>query len=361
MLAEAQHITEQMRLKEEEMRKNLLKLMSTQEEMHRSQAELSGQTEAVNATLATLELDMEGKIQKVNPVLVKNLLYENEAELLTQPYENLLPASERNAVWVYDLWEQLRQGDVYRREIRMLDKSGQEHWFSTTFTPIKNRNQKPYKAIFMGLEISLVRQSILDYEGKLAAIQRSSAVIEFDTHGFITHVNDRYLHLLHYAAPELLGKHHSILVPEEDRESDEYITFWDRLARGESTQGRFCRLTKTQKRIWIWGSFGAIQNQEGKTSRIINVAHDITRQVETETELQNQLLQAQQQQQGLQERIEQLQMQENELRERVQQQEKHKKQLYQERQEVIQRFDMLKNGLVMAEFLPDGSLFNAGG
>ncbi|GAB4398497.1 MAG: hypothetical protein OHK0053_17260 [Microscillaceae bacterium] len=361
LLAEAQRVTEQMRLKEEEMRKNLIKLMSTQEEMHRSQSELSGQTEAVNATLATLELSMDGKIQKANLALAQKLFYESETELLDQPYENLLPASERNAVWVYDLWEHLRQGDTYRRDIRLIDKNGQEHWFSATFTPIKNRNLKPFRVIFMALDITLSRQTILDYQGKLEAIQRSSAVIEFDTHGFITHVNERYLQLLHYTAPELLGKHHSVLVPEEDRESDEYINFWDRLARGESTQGRFCRLTKTHKRIWIWGSFGAVQNQEGKTHRIINVAHDITRQIEAETELQNQLLQAQAQQQRLQERIEQLQMQENELRERVQQQEKHKKQLYQERQEAIHRLEMLKSGLVMAEFLPDGSLLNVGG
>jgi PAS domain-containing protein len=52
----------------------------------------------------------------------------------------------------------------------------------------------------------------MEDEGKIAAIGRSQAVIEFNLDGTIVTANDSFLRLLGYMLAEMVGKHHSLFV-----------------------------------------------------------------------------------------------------------------------------------------------------
>ena len=78
--------------------------------------------------------------------------------------------------------------------------------------------------------------------GQLAAINKSQAVIEFETDGTIITANDNFLTPMGYTLEEVQGRHHSMFVSPEYRSSAEYKDFWDRLARGEYTVGQYKRL-----------------------------------------------------------------------------------------------------------------------
>mgnify|MGYP002788408942 FL=1 len=69
--------------------------------------------------------------------------------------------------------------------------------------------------------------------GQLAALQRSQAVIEFDMSGTILDANENFLTAVGYALDEIKGRHHSIFVPPDQRESQAYKQFWIDLGRGE--------------------------------------------------------------------------------------------------------------------------------
>ena len=72
-----------------------------------------------------------------------------------------------------------------------------------------------------------------ELSAKLDALSKSQAVIEFNLDGTIITANQNFLGALGYRLDEIQGKHHSMFVDAEFRESAEYKDFWEALRRGE--------------------------------------------------------------------------------------------------------------------------------
>ena len=72
-----------------------------------------------------------------------------------------------------------------------------------------------------------------DMRARVDALNRSQAVIEFTLDGTIISANANFLNAMGYALDEIQGKHHSIFVDDETRDSAHYSQFWDALRRGE--------------------------------------------------------------------------------------------------------------------------------
>ncbi len=356
LLAEAQRITDQMRSKEEEMRKNLVRLMNTQEEMRSNQAELNAKTDAINTTMATAELELNGKIIETNKIFSNILMYHAD-ELIDQNFEMLVSPHYHSQFREH--WECIFRGETLETQLKLSKKGGEAVWFNTTFTPIKNKAGKPYKVIFMAIDITDEYLNSLYYENQLSAIHKFNAVIEFDTHGFILDANEVYLELLGYKRDELIGKHHSVVLPEYDRESDAFITFWDRLSRGESMQGRYCRLHRNGKEVWIWGSYNAVLDLEGKTQRIINIAQDISTEVKEELKTEKKLIDLETEKIQFEEKYKVLFTQNQEIQHLLDQQKVQKRQIEYQQQELIEQLNALNTSLTFVEFAIDATLLNA--
>ena len=125
----------------------------------------------------------------------------------------------------------------------------------------------------------------VDYAGQVAAINRSQAVIEFNLDGTIITANENFLHTLGYSLDEIKGRHHSMFVEENYRQSFEYREFWSRLGRGEYFAGEFRRLGKGGKDVWIQASYNPILDPEGKPFKVVKYATDITAQVKMRAEM----------------------------------------------------------------------------
>src|SRR5262249_33288873 len=61
-----------------------------------------------------------------------------------------------------------------------------------------------------------------DSRGQLAAIHRSMGVIEFSLDGHILTANDNFLGAMGYSLAEVKGRHHSMFVDADYRDSQEY-------------------------------------------------------------------------------------------------------------------------------------------
>ena len=72
-----------------------------------------------------------------------------------------------------------------------------------------------------------------DLRGKIAAIGKSQAVIEFKLDGTVLTANENFLNTLGYSLAEIQGQHHSIFVEPAYRASNEYRQFWRDLADGK--------------------------------------------------------------------------------------------------------------------------------
>ena len=120
--------------------------------------------------------------------------------------------------------------------------------------------------------------------GLADAINKSQAVIEFQTDGTIITANNNFLSTMGYSLDEIKGKHHSMFADAEYKASPEYRQFWDNLNRGEAQTGEFKRIGKGGKEVWIQASYNPIFDLKNKVVRVVKTASDITQMVTTRIE-----------------------------------------------------------------------------
>ncbi|WP_367273854.1 PAS domain S-box protein [Niveispirillum sp.] len=110
----------------------------------------------------------------------------------------------------------------------------------------------------------------------LAALDRSQAVISFKPDGTILNANQNFLDAVGYTLMEIQGQHHSLFVEPDERNSRQYTAFWDTLRRGEYQARQFKRIGKGGKVIWIEASYNPILDADGRVTKVVKYATDIT-------------------------------------------------------------------------------------
>ena len=111
---------------------------------------------------------------------------------------------------------------------------------------------------------------------KLDALDKSQAVIEFTLDGIIQDANENFLATVGYSLEEIKGKHHSLFVTPQYKESAEYRDFWEGLRRGKYQRAEYQRVGKNSKTIWLNASYNPIFDAQGKPASVIKYATDIT-------------------------------------------------------------------------------------
>jgi methyl-accepting chemotaxis protein len=113
---------------------------------------------------------------------------------------------------------------------------------------------------------------------RAAALDKSQAIVEFDLEGIILNANRNFLNVMGYGLEEIRGKHHSLFVDAETRNSPAYQEFWATLRRGEFQVREFRRLAKGSREVWIQASYNPLLGAGGKPFKIVKFASDITAQ-----------------------------------------------------------------------------------
>ncbi|MEO0974788.1 MAG: methyl-accepting chemotaxis protein, partial [Pseudomonadota bacterium] len=114
---------------------------------------------------------------------------------------------------------------------------------------------------------------------RLDALERAQAIIEFKLDGTILHANDNFLSAFGYTLEEVRGRHHSILVDAQYVTSADYRRFWARLASGEVNQGRYMRVARDGRQIWIQASYNPVFDKQGRPCKVVKFATDVTAEV----------------------------------------------------------------------------------
>ncbi|KRB42508.1 methyl-accepting chemotaxis protein [Phenylobacterium sp. Root700] len=115
-----------------------------------------------------------------------------------------------------------------------------------------------------------------ELEAVLGAIHKSQAVIEFQLDGTIIRANENFSKAMGYSAAEIEGRKHSMFATPEYAASDEYRTFWRTLNNGEFAAGKFLRLAKGGREVWLQASYNPMFDASGKLYKVIKLATDIT-------------------------------------------------------------------------------------
>ncbi|MGY3266295.1 methyl-accepting chemotaxis protein [Lysobacter sp. HA35] len=115
-------------------------------------------------------------------------------------------------------------------------------------------------------------------EGRMAAIERSQAVIEFDLDGHVLDANANFLDTFGVRLEDVRGKHHRMFVDPAIAAGDEYRAFWQSLARGEFVSGQFRRVRPGGGEVWLQATYNPLFDDAGRVVRVVKFASDITAQ-----------------------------------------------------------------------------------
>ena len=129
-----------------------------------------------------------------------------------------------------------------------------------------------------------VRYKFQSIDDTLSAINQSNALVELEVDGTIISCNDVFCKVSGYSREEIVGKHHTILMPK-DYDEYKYNDSWWKLRKGHSVSGEFKRIGKNGNEFWIYGNYNPIQNPYGETYRVLKIASDITEKKLIEMEI----------------------------------------------------------------------------
>ena len=244
-------------------------------------AMLEGKYAAINRVQAVIEFDLDGNIIKANDNFQSAMGYK-QAELEGQHHRIFCDQTYVNSSEYTQFWQGLREGKFAQGVYKRFDKSGSEIWIQASYNPVMDADGKPYRVVKFAIDVTTTRLKAAENEGKLSAIDKSQAVIEFTPDGRILGANEAFLNTTGYALDEIEGKHHRIFCADSYSSSTEYSAFWDKLRSGTFDSGRYKRLGKGGKIVWIQATYNPIIDLNGDVFKVVKFATDVTTQVEVE-------------------------------------------------------------------------------
>lgn len=244
--------------------------------------------QAIDRSQAVIEFDTSGEIKYANENFLKLMGYTLD-EILGRHHSMFVEKQGRDDSAYREFWNTLRRGEYQSGEFKRIARDGREVWIKATYTPIVDRAGKVVKVVKLAGDATAQKLKSLQDAGRIAAIHRSQAVIEFSLDGTILSANDNFLKTMGYAIEEIRGKHHSIFVPPAKRDTAEYREFWQRLRNGEFNSAEYERIGKNGKEVWILATYNPIMDDRGRPTMVVKFATDITEEKLKNADYQGQL------------------------------------------------------------------------
>lgn len=237
--------------------------------------ETQARMESVSCTNCIMELDAEGRIIGSNSLMQKALGY-SKVDLADKTESFLMFDDERSDSTYFNTWNALREGTSVSGEFRLKGVGNKEIWLSGSRSPVMGLDGQLIKVVVMVQDITEAKLARLDSEGKLGAIDRSQAVIEFDMTGKVLSANSNFLKLMEYAQEEIIGRHHRLFVDPAYAATPQYQAFWESLGRGQFESGEYKRLAKGGREVWIQATYNPIYDPRGNLVKVVKFASDVT-------------------------------------------------------------------------------------
>jgi methyl-accepting chemotaxis protein len=238
----------------------------------------AGKISAIGRAQAVIEFNLDGTIITANENFLATVGYGLD-EIQGKHHSMFVAPSERDSAAYREFWAKLGRGEFQSAEYKRFGKGGKEVWILASYNPILDDAGKPFKVVKFASDVTAEKLKAANYAGQIEAIGKSQAVIEFSMDGNVLTANQNFLDALGYSLSEIQGKHHSLFMPHDQRDSDAYRTFWAKLNRGEFQSGEYERVGKGGKQIWIQASYNPIRDLNGKPCKVVKYASDTTAQV----------------------------------------------------------------------------------
>jgi PAS domain S-box-containing protein len=157
----------------EEKEKRAAELLTTNNELNQSEKllqnslkEVSDYKDALDATTIIALTDEKGIIKKANSNFCTISKY-SEKELIGQDHR-IINSGYHSKEFMHDLWETIKNGKIWKGELKNKAKDGTYYWVDTTIVPFLNEQGKPYQYLAIRVDISNRKES----EEKLKTVNK---------------------------------------------------------------------------------------------------------------------------------------------------------------------------------------------
>ena len=246
-------------------------------ELNELNANLRGQITAINQSLAVIEFAPDGTILTANANFEQATGYSLD-EIKGRHHSIFVQQAERESPEYRMFWQKLGRGEFDRGQYKRIAKGGRDLWLEASYNPILDKDGNVFKVVKYASDITEQTERNADYRGQIEAISKALAVIEFTPDGTILSANRNFEDTMGYSADEIVGKHHSILMPRGEKDTPQYRLFWEKLGRGELDRGQYKRIAKDGREVWLEASYNPILDAEGRVRKVVKYASDITEQ-----------------------------------------------------------------------------------
>ena len=248
-------------------------------------ADSRGKIAAIGKSQTVAEFAMDGTLLEANDNFLRVMGY-SLTEIKGQRHSLFVDSATSQGGEYRSLWDKLARGEFDGGQYKRVAKGGREVWLQASYNPITDLKGKPLKVVEYATDITEQKFRTADFEGQLNAIGRAQAVIEFELDGTIRSVNDNFAQVMGYSNSEARGKHHSMLCDPAISGAAEYRAFWAKLGRGEADAGRYKRVAKGGREVWLQASYNPILDASGRPFKVVKYATDVTQQMQMAQQLE---------------------------------------------------------------------------
>ena len=164
---------------------------------------------ALDRVQALIEFELDGTVVSANENFLRLFGYESD-EVVGKHHRIFCDPNYAESDEYAEFWKKLGRGEYHAAEFKRLAKGGKEIWLQASYNPVLDKDGEPVRVVKFATDVTAVKLQTAEYEGKIRAIDRALAVIEFELDGTVITANEKFLRIFGHRLQEAVGKHHRI-------------------------------------------------------------------------------------------------------------------------------------------------------
>ncbi|WP_417526616.1 methyl-accepting chemotaxis protein [Marinomonas shanghaiensis] len=257
------------------------KLLARITELENELASFQEMQADVRQEMLYLSITPDGKIIDANALFIKSSGFDKE-ELIDKNLKDLILKKSLQKDHCQKMLSAIRDKKHWHGALQIETKQGKEAWYRSILQPRQQSEGGHIVLELYSAELTRTISQSKEDEDMLAALNRSTAVIEFTLDGIILNANDNFLKGMGYSKNQIIGKHHKIFCDPKEIESQKYQDFWRQLRSGKFVSERFKRFDSRGNIVWLEASYNPIHDESGELYKVVKFATVITEQMNRE-------------------------------------------------------------------------------
>ena len=236
--------------------------------------------------------DASGRIVAVNDQMCQTSGYDRR-ELLGQTHSLLNSGKHPGEMW-RRMYEDCSRGKSWHAEVCNRRKDGGLYWIDTTVTPLLGVDGRIERFIAISTDITPRKIAESELNRQRDTLRRLAMVVErtdnsvmiTDTGGRIEWVNAAFSRVTGYLPDDVIGRSPRVILERNDIDAEATRRMAGGIASGRGFREQVILYTKDERRLWIDIECEPLLDDAGQLTGFMALGRDITRQKESDLQLQ---------------------------------------------------------------------------